>query len=221
MDIFVSFIGKANCGKGTQAEILAKKYDLKIISSGNILRKWIESDPENYIVKRIKDDMLKGELIPASLAYYSWFREIYNISETQGVAFEGGPRLKLEAEAAIEFFSWLGQDKYFVVYLNISDDESLNRSLSRRICPVCQKTYSLALNPNLTNCPDDNIELSTRPDDIPNVVKNRIDEFNEKVMPAIEYFKEKGVLLDIDGIGSIEEVALRIDNAIQNKINLK
>jgi adenylate kinase len=110
-------------------------------------------------------------------------------------------------------------NQFFVFHLNIPDEESAYRSSIRRYCPKCHKTYSLDFDPNITHCKDDNTELIIRDDDKPEIIKNRIEEFNRVLTPTIEYLKSKGVLYDINGVGPIEEIFKNIDKIIQEKIN--
>jgi len=107
----------------------------------------------------------------------------------------------------------------FIFNLNIPDEESLRRSIIRRYCPKCHKTYSLDFNPGITHCTDDNTELIIRDDDKPEVIKRRIDEFNQLVVPTIEFLKSRGVLYDVNGVGPVDEIAQNIDKIIQEKIN--
>lgn len=112
----------------------------------------------------------------------------------------------------------MGNNKFFVFNLNIPDQESLYRSSIRRYCPKCHKTYSLDFDPNITHCKDDNTELVIREDDEPKIVQKRIEEFNELVVPTIEFLRSRGVLYDINGVGTVEEIFKNIDKIIQENI---
>jgi len=112
----------------------------------------------------------------------------------------------------------MGNNKFIVFNLDISDVESLKRSNLRRYCPKCHKTYSLAFDPGLTHCKDDNTELIIRDDDKPEVIQKRIQEFNEDVVPTMNFLREKGVLKDINGIGPVEEIFNNIDKVIKENI---
>ncbi len=112
----------------------------------------------------------------------------------------------------------MGNNKFIVFNLDISDAESLNRSNLRRYCPKCHKTYSLAFDPGITHCKDDNTELIVRDDDKPEVIQKRIQEFNEDVVPTMNFLREKGVLKDINGVGPVDEIFNNIDNVIKEYI---
>ncbi len=105
-----------------------------------------------------------------------------------------------------------------VFFVDIPDEEVLHRSAIRSYCPKCNRTYSQDLNPGVTVCEDDQTPLAIREDDKKEVVENRIRVFHEEVEPALGFFKEKGMLHTIDGIGTVEEVFARIDNIITQLI---
>lgn len=216
--IYAGFMGKGNCGKGTQAKLLAEKYNLKIISTGNLLREWALKGPEDFWANRINEDIDKGILIPSAVVFYLWFSSLLKLETTQGVVFEGSPRYLIEGQAMVEVFSWMKNNKFFVFNLDIPDEESLYRSSIRRYCPACHKTYSLDFDPGITHCKDDNTELIIRDDDKPEVIKKRIEEFNRSVVPTMNYLREQGVLYDINGVGSVEEIFNNIDKIIKENI---
>lgn len=217
--IYAAFIGKGNCGKGTQAEILSEKYNLEMISTGSLLREWSKKESENFWAQKINNDIGQGLIVPSGLVFYLWFNKLMHLDINQGIVFEGSPRMLVEAQTMEEIFRWMDNNHFMAFYLNITDEESKNRSSLRRYCPLCHKTYSLAFNPGITTCLDDGTQLTIRKDDQPEIVDKRLKEFNEKVMPSIEFLKSKGVLYDVNGIGSVEEISNNIDKIVQSKIN--
>lgn len=217
--IYVGFVGKGNCGKGTQAKILADKYNLQMISTGSMLREWILKDPNNFWSQKLNQDVDNGILVPSAIVFYLWFSKLLSLDPNQGIVFEGSPRMLIEGQAMEEIFKWMGNNQFFVFNLNIPDEEAYTRSMNRRYCPKCHKTYSLAFDPGITHCKDDGTELIIRDDDKPEVIKRRIQEFNKSVVPTIEFLRSKGVMHDVNGVGPIEEIAKNIDNIIQEKIN--
>jgi adenylate kinase len=102
-----------------------------------------------------------------------------------------------------------------VIYIDIPDEEIRRRSAIRSYCPKCNRTYSKVLDGEVSVCQDDQTPLQIREDDKPEVIENRIKVFHEEAEPTINFFKEKGLLHTIDGVGSVEEVFARIDNVIQ------
>ncbi len=217
--LYIGFMGKGNCGKGTQAKILADKYNLELLSTGSMLREWVLKEPNSFLAKRINHDIDNGILVPSALVFYLWFSKLMALDENQGIVFEGSPRMLIEGQAMEELFRWMQNNHLFIFNLNIPDEESLRRSIIRRYCPKCHKTYSLDFNPGITHCTDDNTELIIRDDDKPEVIKRRIDEFNQLVVPTIEFLKSRGVLYDVNGVGPVDEIAQNIDKIIQEKIN--
>ena len=90
----------------------------------------------------------------------------------------------------------------------------MHRSAIRSYCPKCNKTYSEVLNPGVTVCEDDQTPLQIREDDKEEVVNKRLEVFYSEVQPSLDFFKEKGMLHTIDGVGSVEEVFKRLDDSI-------
>ncbi len=217
--IYAGFIGKGNCGKGTQAKLLAEKYSLQMISTGSMLRDWVLKEPNHFLSEKINNDIDNGSLIPSAVVFYLWFSKLITLDGSQGIVFEGSPRMLIEGQAMEEFFRWMGNNNLFIFNLNIPDEESAYRSSIRRYCPKCHKTYSLDFDPGITHCKDDNTELIIRDDDKPEVVQKRIEEFNKFVVPTIDFLRSKGVLYDINGVGKVEDIFANIDKIVQEKIN--
>jgi len=132
----------------------------------------------------------------------------------RGVIFEGSPRTLNEAKILEEALNWLGRQKFQVIYLNVPEKEVIRRLSLRRICPKCLREYSLEFKPDLKTCPVCGVKLIRREDDNPKAIRNRLSYFKKDIIPVINYFKKKGVLIEIDGVGSVEEVQQRIRKAL-------
>lgn len=213
--IYAGFMGKGNCGKGTQAKLLAQKYNLQMISTGSMLREWVLNDPDHFLTQKINHDIDSGNLIPSAIVFYLWFSKLITLNPDQGIVFEGSPRMLIEGQAMEEVFKWMENNQLFIFNLDIPDSESAYRSSIRRYCPKCHKTYSLDFDPGITHCKDDNTELVIRDDDKPEVVQTRLEEYNKLVVPTINFLRSRGVLHDINGVGSVEEIFANIDKVIQ------
>jgi len=172
------FLGPPGAGKGTQAEIISKKLNLKKISTGDILREEMERGTE--LGKIAKSYMEKGELVPDEIMIKIIENNIKNLD---GFILDGFPRT---LNQAIELEKITKIDK--VIYLNVSDDEIKKRLLNRG-----------------------------RLDDKPEVIENRIKIYREQTQPLIEFYKGKGVLYEINGIGTIEEITKRIEEILHER----
>ena len=206
----IIFLGRSGSGKGTQAELLMKKFALANIDTGDILRKLTKRSDK--FGKTVLKTISHGKLVPIWLVIYCWLDQLLKIPSKKGVIMEGSPRQLEEAKTLEEVFSWLGRENFKVVYLQTSAKEVTQRLLTRRICSKCGKEFSLNFTPNLKKCSSCGCKLIRRKDDYPKAIKNRMLFFQKKILPVINYFRKKKIVVEVDGEGSVKEI---------NKIILK
>ncbi len=204
----IIFLGRSGSGKGTQAELLMKKFALENIDTGDILRKLAKR--KDKFGKTVSRTISQGKLVPIWLVIYCWLGKLLQISSKKGIIMEGSPRLLEEAKILEEVFSWLGRKNLRVVYLQTSAKEVTQRLLVRRICSKCGKEFSLNFTPNLKKCSHCGGKLIRRKDDNPRAIKNRMLFFQKKILPVINYFRKKKIVIEVDGEGSIEQIHKRI-----------
>jgi len=173
-------LGKSGSGKGTQVEKLAEQYGLKIISSGSLLR--ARAEEKDFVGNRIAGILDKGGLIPTPIIFHLWLHELEKIreaeNEVKGFIFEGSPRKLYEAYLLDETLWFYNLEKNMrVVHLDITDEEAVKRLLARK-----------------------------RYDDTEAAIRERLQWYKAEVVPAIEYYREKGKLVEINGEQSIEAV---------------
>ncbi len=200
----IIFLGRSGSGKGTQAELLMKKFALVNIDTGDILRKLARR--KDKFGKTILEIMDQGKLVPIWLVLYCWVDKLLKISSKKGIMMEGNPRQLEEAKILEEVFSWLGRENFKVVYLRTSAKEVMQRLLMRRICSKCGREFSLNFTPNLKECSHCKGKLIRRSDDYPKAIKNRMLFFQKKILPVINYFRKKKIVIEVNGEGSIEEI---------------
>ena len=176
-------LGKSGSGKGTQVEMLARDYNFRIISSGTLLRS--RAAQRDFVGKRIGEIINKGGLVPTPVIFHLWLHELEATREdgsARGVVFEGSPRKLYEAWMLDETLWFYGLDQnMLVIHLDISDQEAMKRLLARG-----------------------------RKDDQPEAIQERLRWYQEQVSPAIEYYREKGKLIEINGEQPIEEVSKEV-----------
>ncbi|MDO8555538.1 MAG: nucleoside monophosphate kinase [bacterium] len=201
-------IGRSGCGKGTQAELLIKKFGyLRIISTGDLLRNLGNLDTD--AARRVKRVLETGGLIFDDLATALWMHEIaFNIKEDTGVLADGFPRRLIEAKNLDRFLEFLERkENTTAILIDISEEEALNRLTKRRICKSCGKTIPF-LEPykNWEKCMECGGESVIRMDDSLEAIKHRLNFFEESVVPVIEYYKSQNCLITVNGAQSIEKV---------------
>jgi len=204
----IIFLGRSGSGKGTQAELLMKKFALVNIDTGDILRRLTKRNDK--FGKTISETISHGKLVPIWLVIYCWLDQLLKIPSKKGIIMEGSPRQLEEAKILEEVFSWLGREDFKVVYLQTSAKEVTQRLLTRRICSKCGKEFSLNFTPDLKNCSGCGGKLIRRKDDYPKAIKNRMLFFQKKILPVINYFRKKKMVVEVNGEGSVQEIHKRI-----------
>jgi len=204
----IIFLGRSGSGKGTQAELLMKKFALANIDTGDILRRLAKKNDK--FGKTVLETISHGKLVPIWLVIYCWLDQLLKIPSKKGIIMEGSPRQLEEAKTLEEVFSWLGRENFKVVYLQTSAKEVTQRLLTRRICSKCGKEFSLNFTPNLKNCSHCGGKLIRRKDDYPKAIKNRMLFFQKKILPVINYFRKKKMVVEVNGEGSVQKIHKRI-----------
>ena len=204
----IIFLGRSGSGKGTQAELLMKKFALANIDTGDILRRLTKRNDK--FGKTISETISHGKLVPIWLVIYCWLDQLLKIPSKKGIIMEGSPRQLEEAKILEEVFSWLGREDFKVVYLQTSAKEVTQRLLTRRICSKCGKEFSLNFTPDLKNCSGCGGKLIRRKDDYPKAIKNRMLFFQKKILPVINYFRKKKMVVEVNGEGSVQKIHKRI-----------
>lgn len=211
----IILLGRSGSGKGTQAELLLKKFSLINIDTGDILRGLAKR--KDQFGKNVLRTITKGQLVPLWLVIYCWLNKFLNISANKGVIMEGSPRLLEEAKILEEVFSWFSRRKLVVIYLKTSEKEVTKRLLSRRICSKCHREFSLNLTPDLKKCSYCGSKLIRRHDDYPKAIKNRMLFFKNNIIPVINYFRKRKILVEVEGEGSVMRIHQDIFKKLKNK----
>lgn len=181
----VFFIGKPGCGKGTQAKLLSEKTGWPVISSGNQFRALAGEDTP--IGRKIKSEMEAGNLAPHWFAMYLYLKSLFSVPEDADIIFDGFNRKMAEAELVVDSLTWLGRS-LIIVNIVVSDEEVRRRIAGRK-------------------------EVEGRADD--SAVEERLKEFYQNTDPAIEIFRDAGVLIDINGEQSPEATFKEICDALK------
>jgi adenylate kinase len=213
-------LGPQGSGKGTQAEMLAQKFGLEHVDMGKSLREVAKQDtPIGREVYRIQN--VTKTLVPSQILREVLEIKLSSLPREQGVLFEGVPRTVDQAEYFEKALQESGRKIDAVVYINISEEESLERISKRWTCKKCGLPLIMGKDIEDRNdkCPKCGGEIYQRIDDTPGGVKKRLEVFRNETLPVIEYFRKKGLLAEVDGKPSIEKVNKEILGKIE-KLNL-
>ena len=195
----VVLLGPPGSGKGTLAARITQIYMIPSIATGDELRQQLAIGSD--IGKKAEAYMNEGKLVPDELIM-ELVEGIFERSDlSSGFLLDGFPRTIAQAEELEAFLSQTGNNLDKVFYLMVAADVLVKRLAKRRVCPACGATYNMSGKKAKVAelCDECKTELIKREDDRPSVVKKRIDVYNEQTNPLVEYYKEKGILMEIDG----------------------
>jgi len=213
----IVFLGPPGAGKGTQAKILVEKYEIPQVSTGDMLREHRAKGTE--LGKKAQEYMDKGQLVPDEIIL-SMVKERLSQPDCQkGFILDGFPRTVAQAEALDKLLSEMGKKLDFALALIVPDDLLVERLTGRRTCKSCGMMYHIKYKPPKVEgkCDVCEGELYQRPDDNEETVRNRLKVYHEQTAPLIEYYKNKGILREIDGSKSIEEITQQIISILEGK----
>jgi adenylate kinase len=204
------FIGPPGSGKGTQSVRLADKLEIPAISTGNMLRDEVKR--KTSLGVQAKRHMDKGELIPDPLMVETLENRLQREDCAAGFILDGFPRTVAQAEALDTMLERLGATVPRVVSLRVRRGELVKRLTGRRTCRDCGAMYHIIYDPptNAALCNKCQGELYQRDDDYEDIIASRLDVYETQTEPLLSYYDARGVLVDIDGTGTREDVMRRI-----------
>ena len=202
----IIMLGAPGAGKGTQAKKIAAKYAVPHISTGDIFRANIKEGTELGL--KAKQYMDQGLLVPDEVTIGMLLDRIHQADCNGGFILDGFPRTIPQAESLTRALAETGEAIDFAIDVDVPDANIVNRMGGRRACLKCGATYHVEFAPPKTEniCDVCGAELVLRDDDKPETVKKRLDVYHEQTQPLIDYYKESGVLKDVDGTVDLEDV---------------
>jgi adenylate kinase len=207
----IVLFGPQGSGKGTQAELLASKYNLPILATGDIFRREIKNETE--LGRKVTSLIKEGNLVPDEITNEIVLSELQKEKYKNGFILDGFPRnmiqlKELEKENALTH----------VFELEINDEEVIKRMGTRRICEKCGAIYSLGVKPPKQEsvCDSCGGALILRGDDKPEAIQKRLDIYHKETEPVLNFYREKGRAIKINGARPIEKVFEDIVKAIDN-----
>jgi adenylate kinase len=210
----VIFLGPPGAGKGTQAKRLAAQYGIPQLSTGDILRQAVAAGTP--LGKRAKALMDAGKLVPDEIVNGIIGDALASPAAAKGFALDGFPRTVAQAKALDEMLDRHGKKIDHVILLEVPIEVLVDRLSGRQTCPVDQASYGKENPPKRPGyCDNDGAKLVVRPDDMPDRVRQRMQEYESKTALLTGYYKPSGLVRAVDGVGTVEEVEKRIRQALR------
>ena len=210
----VIFLGPPGAGKGTQAKLLAARYDIPQLSTGDILRKAVADG--TALGKQAKALMDAGKLVPDEIVNGIVDEALGSPAVAKGFLLDGFPRTVPQAIALDEMLQRRGKQIDHVLLLEVPTDELVERLSGRQTCPIDQTSYGKDNPPKLPGfCDKDGAKLVIRPDDMPDRVRQRMLEYGSKTALLTGYYKARGAVRPVNGVGTVDDVEKRISQALR------
>lgn len=209
----ILLIGPQGSGKGTQADLLVKKFGFYYFEMGSFLRELAKTNP---LISEYQNK--KGKLVPDDVFFFA-MKELLSekIKEGNKLLLDGFPRSVRQYESLRNWFDELGINIDKAIFINIPEEITLKRLSARRTCKKCGKIWNLVTSPippTPEKC-DCGGELFQREDDKPEKIMLRLQEYRKNTEPLLELFKKEGILAEVDGNRSIDEIATDIQQIVE------
>ena len=214
---YIVLLGPPGAGKGTQAQLISKTLGLPHISSGDIFRENLKNETD--LGKLAQEYMGRGELVPDDVTIAMIRERLARQDCAEGALLDGFPRTPAQAKALSEILADWDESIDCVPYITVDPQILIERLSGRWTCPTCGYIYHEKYNPpkKAGICDRDGSVLYQRDDDKSETVKRRIDVYLEQTLPLITYYRDLGLLAEIDGTLPIDAVTEKLLAAIQGK----
>jgi adenylate kinase len=208
------FLGAPGAGKGTQSDIVAEKYGIPTISTGNMIREAIKNNTEMGLAAKAYTE--KGALVPDEVVIGIIGERLAKEDCANGFILDGFPRTVPQAEALDK----MGVNINCVVSIEVADDKIVERMSGRRVCLACGASYHVVYKPSSAgeNCDKCGEKLVIRKDDAPEVVLSRLEIYHEQTEPLKEFYGKKGVLKLVEGQEEVADTTKLTLKAIEDVI---
>ena len=202
----IIMLGAPGAGKGTQAEMIAEKYSVPHISTGDIFRANIKNGTQ--LGMEAKKYMDQGLLVPDELTVKILLDRVAKEDCAGGYVLDGFPRTIPQAQVLDNALKELDDQIDFAINVDVPDENIVRRMGGRRACLSCGATYHIEHIPPKKEgiCDACGKELVLRDDDKPETVKNRLDVYHQQTQPLIDFYEKKGILRTVDGTVDMKDV---------------
>lgn len=202
----IIMLGAPGAGKGTQAQMIADKYKIPHISTGDIFRENVKNG--TALGMEAKKYMDQGALVPDELTVRILLDRVAQDDCKNGYVLDGFPRTIPQAEVLDEAISKLGDKIDFAINVEVPDENIIRRMSGRRACLSCGATFHVEHVPPKKEgiCDRCGKELVLRDDDKEETVKNRLDVYHKQTQPLIDFYTQKNILKTVDGTVDMQDV---------------
>ncbi len=211
--MIILLTGLPGVGKGTQADKIVEKYNVKHLATGNIFRALMSQESE--LANELNSYISQGNLVPDELTIKILSEEMSK-HDVEGFLFDGFPRTVKQAEFLDELLKEKGLNLDYVINLELDEEIIKDRLVNRLFCPCCQATYHKTLMPPKVEgkCDKCGTDLVQREDDKLEKIESRLEVAKKQTLPVIEYYNDKVSTIDINN-KSKEEVFVEIEGILK------
>lgn len=209
-------MGPPGAGKGTQAALLLKKFNIPQISTGDMFRAAVKEGTQ--LGKKAQACMQSGALVPDEVTIGIVKERLSKDDCKDGFILDGFPRTVDQADALEKILSDLNMKLDSVLNIHVPAEDLIERAVGRRICKKCGATYHVKFNPPKAEnvCDKCGGELYQRADDNAETMQNRLSVYESSTRPLIEYYKKAGVYTEIDGTQPIDKVSAALVKVLED-----
>jgi len=214
--IFVVLMGGPGAGKGTQAKQLEKALGLPQIATGDLFRENLKEETElGRLAQRYMD---AGELVPDEVTVAMVKERLSRPDAKDGAILDGFPRTLSQADALTELLADMGAAVDVATYIHVKPELLLKRLAGRWTCRVCGHVYHALFSPpkRAGICDLDGSELYQRDDDTEETQRRRIEVYFQQTAPLLDYYRDQGLLVEVDGDQSIDQVQEDLVRVVRN-----
>lgn len=210
----VVLLGPPGAGKGTQAKLLEDKFAVPQISTGDILRKAVAE--QGVLGKQASEYVRRGELVPDQLIIDLVAERLKEKDCEKGFVLDGFPRTIAQAQSLEEILKKMGLALNCVLSVQVPHELIVERLSGRRTCKGCSALYHVVFDPPKAagTCNRCGGELFQRDDDSAETISNRLRVYDNQTAPLVSYYRERGLLKSIDGVGKVEDIGKRMIEAL-------
>lgn len=213
--MYLIFLGPPGSGKGTQSALIVEKYGIPHISTGDMFREAVKNNtPAGMEAKKYMD---AGLLVPDEVTIKVVAERLSKEDCQKGFLLDGFPRTNTQAEALKILTNNMGNPIQKVINLVIDLNRIYDRLEGRRVCVKCGATYHIRNNPPKVDgvCNRCGGELIQRKDDNPDLVATRLSAYNQQTAPLIDYYRQSGILVNVDALRDIKVVFAEIESILK------